>query len=644
MNERRNTAKKKKTVKLMNLDRLERTDMDKQNVAGKDETYKKLYLDNCHNKARKPEYVINGCNLYKVAVKGKGDSLEVEEAAFIGKAVKVKNIKEDVSTKIRICVLEYYTYGDKWDVCEVEMDKVSDMKLIVGLSQYGIDVTSANAKDVMLHLKNEEEKATVLQCRKEAGIILEDGKAFYIGRVVLQKGRKKPLEGISYNGQLAIMQEGSREEYLKMVREDVLTSVEMTTVLLMGLSAPVIGYIGDECGVLNIFAHISGESTTGKSTALKLVASLFGSCGKKDGRNGLFATWNATSNALVERMSSMYGIPVVLDEAGMSQIKDPGEMIYTIAEGKEKERMQYGKGNSRVREWRTAIISSGEIPLDNGGSDAATGKKIRLLSFEGKAWTRDAAHSERIKNTVEHHYGFLGEEFVKRMFSIKKDSIIKSYKQETKKLCGILQCGSYNRRIAAYLSMILTAGRILNKMGLEAELKGVRGFLVDTVNSTRGSEISYGQRAFEAVLADISKNQARLEKRTMNGSAFERIAAGDVYGVAYYRNKDETVMKEVAVPKIQMDEVLKSKGFKNTELAYSQWMQDGKIKKNAKNGSAHKTVIGGVKVDCIKLAFPEQDILEELKSETFKDVLKQKAGRVKQLTEADVEKDDFDGI
>lgn len=94
MNERRNTAKKKKTVKLMNLDRLERTDMDKQNVAGKDETYKKLYLDNCHNKARKPEYVINGCNLYKVAVKGKGDSLEVEEAAFIGKAVKVKNIKE----------------------------------------------------------------------------------------------------------------------------------------------------------------------------------------------------------------------------------------------------------------------------------------------------------------------------------------------------------------------------------------------------------------------------------------------------------------------------------------------------------------------------------------------------------------------
>lgn len=563
------TARKKKPGKLMNL---EKTDMTKQNMARKTATFKELYLDNCRNKVRKPEYVIDGRELYKVTVKRNGNSLEVEEVALIGMAIKVKNIQEDVSTKTHICVLEYYTYGDKWDVCEVEMDKVSDMKLIVGLSRYGIDVTSVNAKDVLLHLKNEQEKATVLQCRKEAGIFQEAGKALYVGRVVLQKGMKEPLTGISYSGQLAIMQEGSSEEYAAMVRKDVLTYIEMTTVLLIGLSAPVIGYLGDECGVSNIFVHISGESTTGKSTALKLVASLFGSCVETDHRNALFGTWNATRNALVERISGMNGIPVVLDEAGMSQIKDLGEMIYTIAEGKEKERMQYGKGNGKVREWRTTILSSGEIPLDNGGSDAATGKKIRLLSFEGKAWTKDAAHSERIKNITAQHFGFLGEEFVKRMFRLKKDSIIRRYEKEVEKLCGMLQCGAYNKRIAAQLAMILIAGIILKNMKFKVDLEGVRNFLVENINSTRGNEISYGNRAYEAVLADIAKNQARLEKRTMNGSAFEKISVGDIYGVAYYQSKDEDVIKEVAVPKMQMDEILKSNGFKNSELAYSQWM------------------------------------------------------------------------
>ena len=58
----------------------------------------------------------------------------------------------------------------------------------------------------------------------------------------------------------------------------------------------------------------------------------------------------------------------------------------------------------------------------------------------------------------------------------------------------------------------------------------------------------------------------------MNGSAFEKISVGDIYGVAYYQSKDEDVIKEVAVPKMQMDEILKSNGFKNSELAYSQWM------------------------------------------------------------------------
>lgn len=344
---------------------------------------------------------------------------------------------------------------------------------------------------------------------------------------------------------------------------------------------------------------MSGDSTTGKSTVLNLNASLFGSCSSVNGATGLFATWNATRNAMMEHMAGNHGIAVTIDEAGMSRDKEFSSIIYTLVEGNEKARMTYGKGNNRIREWHTTIISSGEIPLDSS-SDEATGQKIRLMDFAGIQWTDDAGHSERILQVIERNYGFLGTAFVEKMFRIKRESMIQSYHKITKSLERKLSCGKFSYRIAGTLAMVVLAGKILSRAGLTVDLKSVRKFLIDNANQTKGKEISLGKRAYEAVLLDITTNQSHLEKRTVNGYSFGQ-AFGDVYGVAYYRSEGGD-MENVAIPREKCDAILKEHKFLNPQLVYEQWKNDGLLKLNSKNGISFKVKMGDVgQIDCLRI-------------------------------------------
>ncbi|MDM5509887.1 DUF927 domain-containing protein, partial [Staphylococcus aureus] len=56
----------------------------------------------------------------------------------------------------------------------------------------------------------------------------------------------------------------------------------------------------------------TGQSSTGKSTAAMLAASVAGNPTK--GTENLFRSWNATRNALEGYLSGNYGVPIVLDE------------------------------------------------------------------------------------------------------------------------------------------------------------------------------------------------------------------------------------------------------------------------------------------------------------------------------------------
>ena len=93
------------------------------------------------------------------------------------------------------------------------------------------------------------------------------------------------------------------DEYLKMINEQVLGHTELEFALSLGISSELLAYIGEELGLDSNIVHIVGNSTTGKSTALKLAISCFGYPGCNE--ESLYGTYNGTNNALIKKLGGL---------------------------------------------------------------------------------------------------------------------------------------------------------------------------------------------------------------------------------------------------------------------------------------------------------------------------------------------------
>jgi uncharacterized protein (DUF927 family) len=114
--------------------------------------------------------------------------------------------------------------------------------------------------------------------------------------------------------------------------------------------------------------HFVGESSSGKTTALRVAASVFGA---PDYLN----RWRATTNGLEALATLRSDTLLILDELAQVDSKEAGEIAYMLANGSGKTRA--GRtGNARSRhEWRLLFLSAGEVGLSQHMRDA--GKKIK---------------------------------------------------------------------------------------------------------------------------------------------------------------------------------------------------------------------------------------------------------------------------
>ena len=189
----------------------------------------------------------------------------------------------------------------------------------------------------------------------------------------------------------------------------------------MGLASATIGFISKELSVENLIVNLVNDSSTGKTTACQLAASVFGSPILKD--NGLVMSWNSTFNALQNKVAGNTGVVVVFDEASMARNDDFTKAIYSLAEGKETARMQKDGVVKQSKVWNTLIISTGEKSLFEA-SNNNSGLKVRLIELSHIVWTKSAENSEKIKQIISNHYGFAGYMYAEELLRRGKNHIV----------------------------------------------------------------------------------------------------------------------------------------------------------------------------------------------------------------------------
>ena len=183
--------------------------------------------------------------------------------------------------------------------------------------------------------------------------------------------------------------------------------------LMSAFAGVLVSLVGaDSCGI-----NFSGLSSSGKTTAQRLAASVWA---KPIASNDtLFQTAKATTNAVEAMASRANGTVLVLDELAHVGGKELAQIIYTIAGNVGKSRMTAEATERKSYTWSTFAVLSAETSLSDrirkDGGSWTTGQTVRIIDIDVTGTNRsvDVATMGKIAS-VHDHYGHAGPLFVKR--------------------------------------------------------------------------------------------------------------------------------------------------------------------------------------------------------------------------------------
>ena len=265
---------------------------------------------------------------------------------------------------------------------------------------------------------------------------------------------------------------GTLEEWKNTVANKSKGNSRLTFMMCATLTGPVLYLVGAENGGF----HIVGESSKGKSTALRLAASMWGD------QHGHFKSWRTTDNAAESLAVFSNDSSLILDEVGEASSKALMEMAYMLANGSGKARAGRDGQARAVQTWRTTFLSSGEVTLNQklseGGFKARAGQEVRFVEisadagagmgvFEDCKGMQPSDFAVQIKEAASTYYGTAGPAFIEAL--IKTDGISKKIRTLSEDFANSIcdkNADGQVLRVARRFGMCFAAGIIAVENGI----------------------------------------------------------------------------------------------------------------------------------------------------------------------------------
>ena len=508
-----------------------------------------------------------------------------EEIVADGMGIDV--IKTDIDSCKKESMIYYYDGGIR-KVCSMDRSDYLNPTNLISQQSIGMDVMRDNCSILCKHFRNQEDYAKKINVHRSLGFGNYDGKDIY---------KHHNCIGIdsTYEGEKEIKPKGSRESYICMLKENVIGHPPLELMLALSLSSVLLGYVGEELSLDTQIVHLYGNSTTGKSTALKLAISLFGYPDVK--KNGLFSTYNATENALIKQLEGIRGVPFAFDEISMSKNKNFTEMIYKIANGVDKARLNKNSEQVKKEPWLTTIMSNGEKSLV-GSANKNAGIHVRVLEFEGVTWTKNAGNSEKINSIILENYGHLGFEFAEYVMDLGKEYVKSEYYKMIQKLKLIFEKNNLNddfidRRINKIAIIVLTMKLFEKMMDIKLNInKGLEIIL-------KAEKESIKQRNFDKSFIKyfkeyVSSNKVRFSKDKKIDTVRDYI--GNI--------KRKNGYLEVEVLPSKFKEIVKEGGFEDDKVVLKELKKSGYLECESDRYTRKRETQAGIKIPLIVIKIP----------------------------------------
>ena len=448
-------------------------------------------------------------------------------------------------------------------------------KIVDALAQYGIEVTSDNAKNLVRYISD---------CVGYNPATLEPKKSInrlgWVGSAFTPYEKDIRYEGgMDYEAIFKNVSEKGDFGVWKALCGDLRENIP----LRMMMDASFASVLLEPLKVLPFVLHLWGTTGTGKTVALMVAMSIWGN----PRMGGLVKTMNMPKPAIMRNAAFLCSIPFAGDE--LQTIKDKwqgnfDQLIYQITEGVDRGRAKAYGGVEDTKTWKNSFIFTGEEPITKVNSGGGSKNRVIEIAIDGPLVT----DGHYVSTVVQENYGFAGRLFVEYIQETESCKIMDRYREIFEELC---QLDTTDKQAMAMACMLL-ADEIAVKLFFTAEqplqIVQVRQYL----QSTRDVDIA--ERAYQQVLNWAAKYQVRFEDPKEENS----LNKGEVWGKI-----DDG---KLIVNRDVLLSFLDQNGFDYTAVS-RKWAEKGYLVRNSQGKMVHQTKVYGIKSSYIKFNLPEDD-------------------------------------
>ncbi len=474
-----------------------------------------------------------------------------------GSAVEVQEVVIDIETMKRKLKLISYDYSGRGTQITFHRNMMTEQG-ILALTEYGAQVDKKSAPTLLKCIENEEMKAPVTYEHSSLGFSQYENQLIF-------KGNKAINIKSNYIGESDIKPKGSYKKWRNMIKKEVLGS-PLEIILASALSSTVLDFIHDEYPTDNILLSLVGGSSSGKTTALNLAVSVGGSPALS-GRS-LMLSFIDTELSIVHKICSAF--PAGIDEFTAIGNQGIKKLLYTLANGSERSRMNKNLKLNETKEFHTAIFMSSEYSiLSSAGTHE--GLIARVLEFSNIEWTTSGASADEIKKICLSNYGWAVPKMAKYLLEVNKQDLIHLCEEYTELFLEKQESeNGVIIRMSKKIGLILATAHIAEDIfGFEFDLDRMICFFNKNIKMNP-EDFDNALKAYEAVISYVVERPTEFGENLNDGT----LQTNDVYyksGRIEYSDApvelyDGTISEaDVFIKKVLFDRILFSMNFYDTK-------------------------------------------------------------------------------
>lgn len=299
------------------------------------------------------------------------------------------------------------------------------------------------------------------------------GSVYVLQDEVIGTGAESVILQSAYSSKNDFRTAGTTAEWIEQIGRYCVGNSRLTFCVSLALAAPLLHLIGAGGGGY----HLKGESTDGKTTTMKVAASL---CGSPD----FWKTWRATGNALEGIALRRNDAALMLDEISEVDGKEASRIAYMLGNGQGKAR---GRVDGSVRDpvtWAMLYMSTGEISIMEHAAEAGekrtgAGVGVRMVQIPSDTGVHGAFETlhgfgsgkdfaEHLEQASKQYHGSPFRDWIRYLASHLVDVThhAKTLKKEYERALLPADSGKQVGRIVDRFALLAVAGELATHAGI----------------------------------------------------------------------------------------------------------------------------------------------------------------------------------